>query len=184
MQVKLHSVSEVSTNLWNISLENLIWLWNALRAYLLPQKMFAWALLPFSFRFASVLQVKMQSVSEVSAALWNISLESLIWLWNAFRVDLFPRKNFASVLLAFCFRSTSVMRVKLCGSKASEKGACHLESISAVRVLFNLSYIAFARNICLAGNIGQDPSMTCERQGAWPGKHKLQYVYAQYNMSM
>ena len=97
--------------------------------------------LPFCFRYPSVVQVKLQSVSEVSAALWNISLESLIWLWNAFRVDPFPKFFFASVLLPFCFRFASVMRVKLYGSKASEKGTCHLESISAVRVLFNLSYI-------------------------------------------
>ena len=65
-------------------------------------------LLPPRFRFPSVMQVKLQHVSEVSADLWNISLESLIWLRNAFRADLFPKKNvcfrFASVLLPFCFR--------------------------------------------------------------------------------
>ena len=87
------------------------------------------------------MQVKLQNVSEVSADLWNISLESLIWLRNAFRADLFPKKMFASVLLPFCFRFASVMRVKLYGSKASEKGTGHLESISAVRVLFRLSYM-------------------------------------------
>ena len=100
---------------------------------------FASVPLPFSFRFASVLQVKLQSVSEVSAALWNISLESLIWLWNAFTMDLLPPNIFASVLLPFCFRFASVMRVKLYGSKASEKGTRHLESISAVRALCNPS---------------------------------------------
>ena len=134
MQVNWQSTSKDSKDLWNFSLENAIYLWDAFRRDFFPEKSLASVLLPFSFRFASVMQVKLQHVSEVSADLWNISLESLIWLRNAFGADLFPKKMFASVLLPFCFRFASVMRVKLYGSKASEKGTCHLESISAVRV--------------------------------------------------
>ena len=92
--------------------------------------------LPFCFRYAG----KLVSLSKEPKNLWNISLECVSSLWNAFRMGPFRRNPIASVDLPFCFRFASVMRVKLYGSKASEKGACLLEGISAVLILCSPSY--------------------------------------------
>ena len=58
MQVNLQSTSKDSKDLWNFSLENPICLWNAFKRDHFPKKLHASVLLPFSFRFASVMLVK------------------------------------------------------------------------------------------------------------------------------